>query len=137
MKKSLTLVAAALLIGGVATAHAADEHHPSKAANDAGTAADNTGKNVRDRDGNTVTPMDQAENKADLTITQNIRKAVVDDDSLSTTAKNVKIVTANGVVTLRGPVKSAAEKASIEAKARKAAPEATVQNQLEVAPERD
>ena len=136
MRKSLTLFAAALLVGGVATAQAADEH--KAAAGDAEkAAADNTGKNVRDRDGKTLTPMDQSENKADLTVTQNIRKAVVDDDGLSTTAKNVKIITANGVVTLRGPVKSAAEKASIEEKARKVAPEAKVQNQLEVAPERD
>jgi osmotically-inducible protein OsmY len=136
MRKTFTLLAAALLVGGVATAQAADEHHKA-AADESGkaTAADNTGKNVRDRDSNTMVPTDQAENKADLTITQNIRKAVVDDDGLSTTAKNVKIVTANGVVTLRGPVKSAAEKASIEAKARKVAPEAKVQNQLEVAPE--
>ena len=136
MRKSLTLFAAALLVGGVATVQAADEHYKAPAG-DSGKAADNTGKNVRDRDGKTVTPMDQSENKADLTVTQNIRKAVVDDDGLSTTAKNVKIITANGVVTLRGPVKSAAEKASIEAKAHKVAPEAKVQNQLEVAPERD
>lgn len=134
MRKSLSLVAAALLVGGVATAQAADDYKGS--AGDSGkAAADNTGKNVRDRDGNTVTPMDQGENKADLTVTQNIRKAVVGDDALSMTAKNVKIITANGVVTLRGPVKSAAEKASIEAKARKAAPDANVQNQLEVAPD--
>jgi hyperosmotically inducible periplasmic protein len=128
-------LAAALLIGGVATAQAADEHKAKADESGKAAAADNTGKNVRDRDTNTMVPTDQAENKADLTITQNIRKAVVDDDGLSTTAKNVKIVTANGVVTLRGPVKSAAEKASIEAKARKVAPEAKVQNQLEVAPE--
>lgn len=134
MRKSFTVLAAALLVGGVATAQAAD-YKASADESGKATAADNTGKNVRDRDSNTMVPTDQGENKADLTITQNIRKAVVDDDGLSTTAKNVKIVTANGVVTLRGPVKSAAEKASIEAKARKAAPEAKVQNQLEVAPE--
>ena len=55
------------------------------------------------------------------------------DKSLSTNAHNVKIITANGVVTLRGPVKSAAEKANIGAKAQQAAGVRRVDNQLEIA----
>ena len=93
---------------------------------------DNTGKNERDRGGNTVTVGDQKENEKDLGITQQVRKAIIDDDSLSTKADNVKVITADGVVTLRGPVESAAEKASVEKKARAVAGVTRVVNQLEV-----
>ena len=67
---------------------------------------DNTGRNVRDRDDATKTPGDQAENEADRTITQNVRKALTDDDSISTYGKNLKLITRDGIVTLRGTVKS-------------------------------
>jgi len=94
---------------------------------------DNSGRNVRDRDDQNKTTGDQSENEADRTITQNIRRAVTADDSLSTNAKNVKIITNNGMVTLRGPVKSEKEKAEIEAKAKQVAGVKSVDNQLEVA----
>jgi osmotically-inducible protein OsmY len=96
------------------------------------TAPDNTGRNVRDRGGATMTPGDQSENEADRTVTQQIRRAVVADDSLSIMAKNVKIITSDGVVTLRGPVQSPHEKVAIEAKARQFAGVNQVDNQLEV-----
>jgi hyperosmotically inducible periplasmic protein len=95
--------------------------------------ADNSGKNVRDRQGATQTPGDQSSAKADMDITQAIRKAVVADKSLSTNAHNVKIITTNGAVTLRGPVKSAAEKSSIAEKAKQTAGVRSVDNQLEIA----
>lgn len=92
--------------------------------------ATNTKINDRDRHG-ALTPMDQG-GGGDRTITAAIRRAVVADKALSFTAKNVKIITVGGKVTLRGPVKSDEEKSSIEAKA-KAAPGVTdVDNQLEV-----
>lgn len=94
---------------------------------------DNSGRNVRDRDDQNKTTGDQSENEADRTITQNIRRAVTADDSLSSNAKNVKIITNNGTVTLRGPVKSEKEKAEIEAKAKQVAGVKGVDNQLEVA----
>ena len=94
---------------------------------------DNSGRNVRDRDDQNKTTGAQSENEADRTITQNIRRAVTADDSLSTNAKNVKIITNNGMVTLRGPVKSEKEKAEIEAKAKQVAGVKSVDNQLEVA----
>ena len=72
--------------------------------------ADNSGKNVRDRN-NAPTPGDQSNSKSDIAITQEVRKAVMADKALSTNAHNVKIITQNGVVTLRGPVKSPEEKA--------------------------
>jgi hyperosmotically inducible protein len=95
--------------------------------------ADNTGVNVRDRGGETKTSGDQSESEADRTITQNIRQAITADDSLSTNAKNVKIVTSDGTVTLRGPVKSEKEKADIEAKAKQVAGVKRIDNQLEIA----
>jgi hyperosmotically inducible protein len=99
----------------------------------AAVEADNSGRNVRDRNEGTKTAGDQSENEADRTITQNIRKAITADDSLSTNAKNVKIITNDGTVTLRGPVKSEKEKADIEAKAKQVAGVKNVDNQLEIA----
>ncbi len=93
--------------------------------------ADNTGRNVRDR-GDTVTPTDQGGSAADREVTANIRKAIVDDDRLSTNAHNVKIVTRDGAVTLRGPVKSAEEKAAVAAAAERVAGVKRVDNQLEI-----
>jgi hyperosmotically inducible protein len=96
------------------------------------TDADNTARNERDRAAAPQLPTDQAENDADREISANVRKAVVADDSLSTNAQNIKIVTANGNVTLRGPVKTAREKESIEAKAKQVTGVHSVTNLLEV-----
>ena len=95
--------------------------------------ADNSGKNVRDRQDNARTPGDQSNSKSDMAITQEVRKAVVADKALSTNAHNVKIITKNGVVTLRGPVKSPEEKDTIAAKAKQVAGVKNVDNQLEIA----
>jgi hypothetical protein len=93
---------------------------------------DNTRVNERDRDGATATPMDQGGSSTDRAITAEIRKAVVGDDTLSFTAKNVKIITKDGNVVLRGPVKTENERASILAKAQRVAGSERVTNQLEV-----
>jgi len=95
-------------------------------------AADNTAKNERDASGDTKTSGDQSESPEDIKITAAIRRAIVADDSLTMTATNVKIITADGKVTLRGPVKTAAEKATIAKIAAKEAGKATIDNQLEV-----
>lgn len=94
--------------------------------------ADNTAKNERDRNNKTLTPTDQSETAEDRKLTQNIRKAVVKDPSLTLTAKNIKIITAGGKVTLRGPVNSDAEKTKINELAKAAAGTVPVDNQLEV-----
>ena len=96
------------------------------------TPPDNTKQN-KDQ---SPTADDQKMNPADRAITQKIRKALHDDNSLSTYAHNVKIITQDGKVTLRGPVRSDEEKASIEAKAVAVAVAGAgnVTNQLEVAP---
>ena len=95
-------------------------------------AADNTRKNERDRAGETKTSGDQSNSPEDVKTTAAIRRAVVKDHSLSMTAKNVKIIAANGTITLRGPVKTDAEKAKIAELAQSAAGNAKIDNQLEV-----
>jgi len=99
----------------------------------AAVAADNSGRNERDRNDATKTSGDQSESEADRTISQNIRQAVVADDSVSTNGKNVKIITVDGTVTLRGPVKREKEKTNIGAKAQQIAGVKRVDNQLEIA----
>ena len=123
MLRTLAIVTALSLTMGAGVPVATAENDP----------ADNTGKHVRDRGHDTLTPGDQSESEADVNITREIRKAIVADDALSTNAHNVKIITANGVVTLRGPVKTAEEKASIAEKAKQVAGVSRVDNQLEVA----
>lgn len=95
-------------------------------------AADNTRQNARDKDGGTLTPTDQSESEADRELTQRVRKSVVDDDSLSMNAKNVKVITRNGKVTLRGIVDTQAEKDAVAAKARAVSGVTDVDNQLEI-----
>ena len=95
--------------------------------------ADNTARNARDRQAKTLTPLDQSEKASDLEVTQRIRKALVRDKTLSTNAKNVKIITIDGAVTLRGPVKDASEKQLIERTAIKVAGKHHVRDQLESA----
>jgi osmotically-inducible protein OsmY len=95
-------------------------------------AADNTAKNARDRDDTTLTAGDQGNTPADREITQKIRRALTSDASYSTTAKNVKIITVNGKVSLRGPVKTATEKSGIVGIAKMVAGEGNVDDQLEV-----
>jgi hyperosmotically inducible periplasmic protein len=95
-------------------------------------STDNTGINERDKGGVTMLPTDQAENPTDRDITQTIRKQVVGDDNLSMQAKNIKIITSGQVVTLRGPVKSEAEKKTIADYAGRAPNVKHVDNQLEI-----
>lgn len=91
----------------------------------------NTGVNVRDRDSTAKTSGDQNENKADLNTTAEIRKRVV-DTKMSVDAQNIKIITQQGKVTLRGPVKTAEEKQTIEGIAKDVAGANNVDSQLEV-----
>jgi osmotically-inducible protein OsmY len=94
--------------------------------------AENTKRNVRDKSGAALTPEGQKESAIDRRITAAIRRAIVKDDSLSLNAHNVKIITLNRVVTLRGPVDSEAEKTKIAKLAQRAAGVRKVDNQLEV-----
>ena len=94
--------------------------------------ADNTRRNVRDRDGTTLTPFDQGASETDLETTRSIRKAFRNHDTLSVTAQNVKIITRDGRVTLRGPVKTENEKTLLGDLAASIAKAQNVDNQLEV-----
>jgi hyperosmotically inducible protein len=94
--------------------------------------ADNTAHNARDRNGYGLTPADQSEAEPDLQITSRVRQQLIGDDQLTFTAKNVKIITINGYVTLRGPVKHQFEKDMIQRKAERIAGDGKVKNLLEV-----
>jgi hyperosmotically inducible periplasmic protein len=98
------------------------------------TPADNTKVNTRDRAKGAVTADQQKENPSDRDLTQKIRRALVQDKSLSSYAHNVKIVTQSGGVTLKGPVRSDEEKKVVEAKAAEVAGAGHVTSELSVAP---
>jgi len=97
------------------------------------TPPDNTKINERDRNTARPTADQQKENRSDLEITRQIRRSITQDKDLSTYAKNVKIVTQDGSVTLRGPVRSEEEKKAIEAKASEVAGATHVKSELQVA----
>jgi hyperosmotically inducible protein len=120
MRKSL--FASLLVIGGLSACKARSTEPP---------AADNTAQNQRDR-ATTPTADNAVKNASDRDLTQKIRKAVVDDGTLSTNAHNCKIVVQDGVVTLVGPVASAAERTKVEQIAMAIVGDRKVNNQLEV-----
>lgn len=95
-------------------------------------APDNTGRNKRDRSSHMMTAGDQSENSVDITITKRVREAIIADDSLSTNAKNIKIITVKNVVTLRGPVKNEREKNIIGQIASSVPGVQNVENQIEI-----
>ena len=95
------------------------------------TPPDNTKQN---KDQTNPTADQQKMNPADRALTQKIRKAIHEDATLSTYAHNIKIISQDGKVTLRGPVRSEDEKANIEAKAVAVAGQGNVTDQLEIAP---
>lgn len=116
---------ASVLLGGFMAASAQEP---------AATAPDNTKVNDRDRNAHEPNADQQKDNRSDLDITKQIRQAVEKDKSLSTYAHNVKIITQNGVVTIKGPVRSEEEKRVVEAKAVEIAGFGKVNNQLDVKP---
>jgi osmotically-inducible protein OsmY len=85
---------------------------PEPVASSSATPADNAARNAQDTSAS-LTPMDQGNSTEDIRITQEIRKGVMADGDLSTDAQNIKIITQNGHVVLRGPVKDAAESAAV------------------------
>jgi len=93
---------------------------------------DNTANNQRDRDSNAKTPIKQDENQNDINVTANIRKQILATENMSVNARNAKIITSGGKVTLRGPVESTDEKAKLERIATDVAGEGNVINELEV-----
>ena len=96
--------------------------------------ADNTKINKRDTSSKEITADQQGQTKEDREITQKIRQAVVDDKSLSTYAHNVKIITVDGMVTLKGPVRSEDEKRTIQEKAGQIVGKNKIKSEIEIAP---
>ncbi len=97
-------------------------------------ASDNTKTNQGDANKDATTAGQQKMNPADRDTTKKIRSSIFQDKSLSTYAHNIKIITRDGKVTLKGPVRSEDEKSNIEAKAKAVAGDANVDDQLEIAP---
>lgn len=95
-------------------------------------AANNSAVNERDRSVTELTAEDQGSSDQDVGLTRRIRQEVVKVDSLSTDAHNIKIITINGKVTLKGPVKSLAEKNQVERISRKVAGNANVRSEIEI-----
>ena len=95
-------------------------------------APDNSAVNIRDRAPGAMTAGQQSNSTSDVELTRRIRRAVVQDHSLSMLAHNVKIISTNGAVMLRGPVKTEEEKTAIANKAQAIAGAGKVDNQLEV-----
>ena len=115
-----------MLVGGLAVAGAQEPAAP---------APDNTKVNQRDQNPSEPTADQQKENPTDRAICQQIRQALMEDKSLSTYAHNVKVITQNGQVTLKGPVQSEAEKKAIDKKAVAVAGRDKVTDELSVAPQ--
>ena len=124
MKQRVLTLALSLSLLGLASVTMAKNPTPA--------APDNSGVNVRDRNPEAMTAGQQSNAKGDVELTRKIRRAVVKDNSLSMMAHNVKIISANGRVVLRGPVKTEGEKAAIASKAQAIAGADKVDNQLEV-----
>ena len=134
---SIFTAVALLLATSSVAAESADKHsgtHASKTVHTP-TAADNTGKNVRDRRDQAITADSQSNDQGDLDTVAKVRSGLVDHDGLSTSAKNIKIIIPENSkqLLLRGPVTSAKEKSEVEALVRKLAAPMQVHSELEVA----
>ena len=129
MKKQIILAACLILTPYLATAASEPAATEKPMVRDGDPS--NTGINKRDRDDKTLTPMDQMNNPSDLKITQEIRQALMKGE-FSMDAKNIKVITRDGTVTLRGPVETAAEREKISALVKAMPGIKSIDNQLEV-----
>jgi len=119
-----------LLLGSMALGYAQDA-----SSGQASPAPDNSKMNQQDQSKSEPTADQQKENRSDRDITQQIRQSIMKDKSLSTYAHNIKVITQNGQVTLKGPVRSESEKESIGAKATEVAGASNVTNDLDIKPQ--
>ncbi len=94
--------------------------------------ADNSKVNQRDEQAVEKTATDQGSSSRDVEITRKIRRSITSNSKLSTYAHNIKIITINGLVTLKGPVNSVKEKEQVVALAKAVAGDAKVNNELDV-----
>jgi hyperosmotically inducible periplasmic protein len=126
LKKYLWLVAATAVFGGSVLAGPIQQ--------DQQPAPDNTKTNQGDANKGATTADQQKMNPADRATTKQIRSALMQDKTLSTYAHNIKIITQDGHVTLKGPVRSEDEKTAIGEKAAQVAGAENVTNHLRIAP---
>jgi hyperosmotically inducible periplasmic protein len=105
----------------------------TQASNRQATPPDNTKTNKRDRERRQPTADQQNQNRPDREITREIRRSITNDKGLSTYARNIKIITQDGNVTLRGPVRTEEEKRSVEAKANEVVGASHVKSEIEIA----
>ena len=122
LRRIITTVAVTGLLAGASTSLIAQ------------SPADNTKVNTRDRAKGAVTADQQKDNATDRDLTQKIRRALMQDKALSSYAHNVKVIAQGGNVTLKGPVRSAEEKTTVESKAVEVAGAGHVVNEMSVAP---
>ena len=127
---SISVFARTLLVGMLTVTAA---HAQTADSTTTKPAADNTKANAADRNTDAKTPFDQSNDKEAIDVTAGIRRAVLEDKSLSMSAHNIKIITEGDVVTLRGSVESADEKKRIESLAVKAATGKQVRNEITIA----
>lgn len=126
LKRSLVIILFAAMAASVTFAQDTQEK-PSP-------AVDNSKINQRDKNKAEKTADQQKDNQSDRELSRQIRKAIIQDKSLSTYAHNIKIISQNGAITLKGPVRSEDEKQAVEAKAAEVAGAKNINNQLEVKP---
>jgi osmotically-inducible protein OsmY len=129
---ALTFLCTGLLLGSGVAVRAQEP-----TSQQASPAVDNTKTNERDRSKDESTADQQKDNRSDRDITQQIRQSIMKDKSLSTYAHNVKIITQNGQVTLKGPVRSEEEKKTVEAKATEVAGQNKVTSELNIKPQQN
>ena len=103
---------------------------PAPPAGMAQTASDNSNQNKNQN----PTADNQSNAQSDRLTTAKIRKAITADKTLSTYAHNIKIITLNGVVTLKGPVKSDEEKQKVASMAANVVSTDRVTDELTVKP---
>jgi hyperosmotically inducible periplasmic protein len=127
MKRTIAIVVATAALSIVAC------KKPQEEGGTAAASADNTLKNERDRDNATMLPTDQGGSQSDRDITARVRRDVVADGNLGMKAKNVKIITKDGTVTLRGPVATPEERTLVANYAKQAAGVTAVIDQIEIA----
>jgi osmotically-inducible protein OsmY len=98
------------------------------------TRGDNTKVNQRDKNAAEPTADQQKENRSDRELTKQIRKSLVKDESLSTYAHNIKVIAQDGKVTLKGPVRSEEEKATVLSKAAQVAGQSNITDEVTIVP---
>ncbi len=134
MKLDCRNIVRTLLCSGVLLSMGVVARAQEPTSQQAAPAADNTKMNQRDRSMDKPTAEQQRENRSDREITKQIRQSIMKDKSLSTYAHNVKIISQNGQVTLKGPVRSEDEKRAVETKAAEVAGQDKVSSELNIKP---